>query len=44
MLYHWQGIEFEKYVKEFNPDFKNPFKDTYTKEWLDSLEESRKKW
>ena len=44
LLYHFQGIRFEEEVKKHNPDYKNPHKNRFTKEWLEQLERDRKDW
>lgn len=44
LLHHFQGIRFEEAVKKHNPNYKNPYKARFTKEWLEKLEEDRKNW
>lgn len=44
LLYHFQGIRFEEVVKKHNPNYENPHKNRFTKEWLEKLERDRKDW
>lgn len=44
LLYHFQGIRFEEEVKKHNPNYENPYKKRFTKEWLKKLERDRKDW
>ncbi len=44
LLYHFQGIRFEEEVKKHNPNYENPHKKRFTKEWLKKLERDRKDW
>ena len=45
LLYNFQGIRFEEFMrKNINPEYDNPKKYRFTKEWLEKLEEDRKDW
>jgi hypothetical protein len=44
LLFNFQQLRMEKAIRKFNPSFKSEFREIYTKEWLEKMEEERRDW
>ena len=44
LLHNFQGIEYENFVRKYNPNYNHHEKYHFTEEWLNKLEEERKDW